>query len=62
MLSGVFPETAGIIQTEWQAVAWMYSGIMAGAAVPVIARVEFIVGLEKPGFISAIEKPEFTYT
>jgi len=29
MLSGVFPDTAGVVQAEWQAVPWMYSGIAA---------------------------------
>lgn len=29
MLSGVYPDTAGVVQAEWQAIAWMYSGITA---------------------------------
>jgi len=34
MLSGVFADTAGVVQAERQAVTWMYSGItVAGAAV-----------------------------
>ena len=31
MLSGVYPLTAGVVQAEWQAVVWMYSGITAGS-------------------------------
>lgn len=33
MLSGVHPDTNGVVQAEWQAVAWMYSGITAAGAV-----------------------------
>jgi hypothetical protein len=33
MLSSAPPDTAGVVQAEWQAMAWMYSGITAGAAV-----------------------------
>jgi len=33
MLSGVYPDTSGVVQTEWQAIAWMYSGITAAGAV-----------------------------
>lgn len=29
MLSGVFPDTAGVVQAEKQAVSWCYSGILA---------------------------------
>ena len=29
MLSSAPPDTLGIVQTEWQAMAWMYSGIKA---------------------------------
>jgi len=29
LLSGVFPDTAGVVQAEWQAIPWMYSGITA---------------------------------
>ena len=32
MLSGVYPDTSGVVQAEWQAVAWMYSGITAIAS------------------------------
>lgn len=33
LLSGVYPSTSGVVQAEWQAIAWMYSGIKAGEAV-----------------------------
>ena len=36
MLSSVYPSDAGVIQAEWQAVPWMYSGIKAVGAVTVI--------------------------
>ena len=29
LLSGVYPDTSGVVQAEWQAVPWMYSGITA---------------------------------
>ena len=32
MLSGVYPDTSGVVQAEWQAIAWMYSGITAAGA------------------------------
>ena len=34
MLSGVFPDTAGVVQAEKQAVSWCYSGILAVVGVP----------------------------
>lgn len=33
MLSGVYPDTSGVVQVERQAVSWMYSGILAAGAV-----------------------------
>jgi len=35
LLSGVFPDTNGVVQAEWQAIPWMYSGISAGGAAPI---------------------------
>lgn len=32
MLSSAPPDTSGVVQAEWQAMAWMYSGITASAA------------------------------
>jgi hypothetical protein len=34
MISGVFPDTSGIVQAERQAVTWTYSGILAEGASP----------------------------
>ena len=48
MLSGVYPDTNGIVQAEWQAIAWMYSGITAGGA---------SVGLSIPGFFGSTLHP-----
>jgi hypothetical protein len=53
MLSGVFPDTNGVVQAEWQAVAWMYSGITAVAIVwtdIILQGIEAISG--KPVFIT----------
>ena len=35
MLSSVYPSTAGVVQAEWQAIPWMYSGIKAVGAITV---------------------------
>lgn len=35
MLSGVYPDTEGVVQAEQQAVTWCYSGILAIGAVTV---------------------------
>ena len=39
MLSSAPPDTADVVQAEWQAVAWMYSGITATAAV-IVAKIK----------------------
>lgn len=33
VLSPAPPDTSGVVQAEWQAMAWVYSGITAGALV-----------------------------
>jgi len=42
MLSGVYPDTAGVVQTERQAVTWMYSGILAGSASGIVIAAMYL--------------------
>ena len=46
MLSPNFPNTAGIVQEEWQASGWIYSGITAATEIlPEIIKKFLLLGV-----------------
>lgn len=46
MVSGVYPDTAGVVQAERQGVAWAYSGILATLLTITDISIDYFISID----------------